>query len=257
MKNVKKQNSIQLESKVIESFKTIDVSKCKECEEYCRRWNLPLHGPLSFFNIGENFGHDQYGVVFVGKATWYNQNNVNEVSFLTPNIRDCRDGGTKMILERRSSYWKFIKKIAQQLYPEKNEAELLDYISITNLTKFNTSKSFHDETPLFLTKNCIDNIFEKENTALQPKHMIFLTGTHYDKYINRLKFGYATNKDRSTQTDKKENVKKESVWWWHRESIENGKVKMHFLRTRYPLFVPNENEFAIEIANWIKENETL
>jgi len=51
MNNETKQSFIQLESKVIERYKTMDSSKCKECEEYCKRWNLPLHRPLSFLYL--------------------------------------------------------------------------------------------------------------------------------------------------------------------------------------------------------------
>jgi len=103
---------------------------------------------------------------------------------------------------------------------EANEARLLDHISITNITKCNTSKGYQDATPHQLTENCTE-IFEEEIEALRPSHIIFFTGRGYDSHIDRLNFGYANSpKDTTAQTFKKEIKNKRSVWWWHRKFSE-------------------------------------
>ena len=104
-----------------------------------------------------------------------------------------------------------------------------------------------------MTENCIE-IFEEEIKALQPTHIIFFTGRGYDSYINRLNFGYANSpKDITAQTYKKEIKNKSSVWWWHRKFSENGKLSMHFLRTRHPQGAPKE--LVDEIVKWIKKQK--
>jgi len=240
------------EQRVVESYET-KSDKCKECKEYCEEKGLQLHGPLSFFNIGEEFEHDRYGVVFVGKTHWYNKTQVEELKFLgSSKFRDCRDGGTLMFLTYRwSRFWGYIQDIAKQLYlEEENEAELLDHISITNVTKCNTSVDYRDTTPYYLTENCIE-IFEEEIKALRPKHIIFFTGKGYDSYIDKLNFGYSSFKDVTKQTDRKE-IKNQYSVWWHRKFYENDKVRMHFLRTRHPQGAPKK--FVDEIVEWIKSN---
>ena len=243
------------ERRIVESYKT-KSDKCKVCKEYCEDKGLQLHGPLSFFNIGEEFEHDRYGVVFAGKTHWYDKTQVEELKFLgASKFRDCRDDGTVMFLTRHSGFWGYIQDIAKQLYPEEgSEAELLNHISITNVTKCNTSVDYRDTTPYHLTENCIE-IFEEEIKALRPKHIILFTGTGYDPYIDKLSFGYVISpKDITKRTYKKEIKNRYSVWWWHREFYESSKVRMHFLRTRHPQGAPRE--FVDEIVKWIKKEKS-
>lgn len=151
-------------------------------------------------------------------------------------------------------FWGFIQDVAKQLYPEEgSKAGLLDHISITNVTKCNTSKGYQDTTPYCLTENCIE-IFEEEIKALRPTRIIFFTGKGYDSYIDKLNFGYVNSpKDITAQTYKKEIKNKCSIWWWHRKFSENGELSMHFLRTRHPQGAPKE--LVDEIVKWIKKQK--
>jgi len=258
MKNEIQQKLNTLERRVAESYKT-KSNDCKRCEEYCEEKQLPLHGLLSFFHIGEEFENDRYGVVFVGKTHWYNKSQVEELQFLCSRFRDCRDNGTTMLLTRQSRFWGCIQDIAMQLYPEgENDADMiLNHISVTNLTKCNTSEKYQDTTPYYLTENCIE-LFEQEIRSLRPKHIIFFTGRGYDSYIDKLNFGYSI-KDITKRMDKREitnrkEIKNKSVLWWHREFYENSKLSMHFLRTRHPQGAPRELKDGV--ANWIKNSTT-
>lgn len=254
MKNEIQKKLNAAEQRIVESYKT-KSDRCKMCKEYCKDKGLPLHGPLSFFNIGEEFEHNRYRVVFVGKTHWYDKTQVEELKFLGfSEFRDCRDDGVKMFLTRQSRFWGYIQDITKRLYPEEDEATLLDHISITNITKCNTSQDYRDTTPHLLTENCIE-IFEEEIKALRPRHIIFLTGTGYDSYIDKLTFGYGISpKDITRQTYKKEIKNQYFVWWWHRELYKSDKVRMHLLRTRHPQGAPKE--FVDEIVKWIKKGKT-
>lgn len=259
MKNEIQTELNAVEKRVVNSY-SAKSDKCKGCKDYCSEYRLPLHGPLSFFNIGDEFEKDRYKIVFVGKNTWYDKSNVEGLNFLASSkLRDCRDDGTKMFLTRRtlgdkpSRFWGCIQDIAKQLYPEENEAQLLDHISITNITKCNTSKDYRDTTPCLVKENCIE-IFEEEIKALQPTHIIFFTGKDYDSNIDRLNFGYANSpKDMTARTDKKLIKNGSSVWWWHRKFSENGELSMHFLRTRHPQGAPKE--LVDEIVKWIEKQK--
>lgn len=228
--------------------------RCEMCKKYCEENRLQLHGPLSFFHIGEKFRQDQHQVVFVGKNHWYTTTEVEELKFLySSTFRDCRDDGTTMFLTRQSMFWRYIHDMAKRLYPEEeDEAEILDHVSITNLTKCNTSTDYRDTTPYDLTDNCIE-IFEEEIKALRPKHLVLLTGKDYDSYIEKLSFGYATTPEDMTRRTHKKEIKKESyVWWWHRRFFGNGEVGMHLLRTRHPQGA--HRELVDEVVKWIKRN---
>jgi len=248
-----------LEQKVVESYNT-KSDNCKWCEEYCEKKGLQLHGPLSFFHIGEKFENDQYKVVFVGKTHWYNKSDVEKLQFLCYKFRDCRDDGARYLLTRYSMFWGCIQDIVMQLYPnEENDADrILSHISVTNLTKCNTSENYQDTTPYYLTDNCIE-LFEQEIRSLRPKRIIFFTGKGYDSYIDKLNFGYSI-RDVTKRTDKREitnrkGIKNKYVWWWHRELIENNEVKMNYLRTRHPQGAPKE--FINEIVKWINREGYL
>ena len=252
MKNEIKTELNAIEQEIAERYRA-KSDRCKVCKEYCEEKRLQLHGPLSFFHIGEKFKHDRYKVVFVGKTHWYDKTEVEKLKFLgSSTFRDCRDDGITMFLTRQSMFWRYIHEIAKRLYPEEeNEAAILNYISITNLTKCNTSTDYRDTTPYDLTDNCIE-IFEEEIKALRPKYMVLFTGKDYDSYIYRLSFGYAISPRDMTKRTYKSEIKKQSyVWWWYRQFYENGEARMHLLRTRHPQGAPKE--LVDEIVKWIKK----
>lgn len=241
-----------IEQRIAKSYRA-NRESCKRCQRYCEKNGLQLHGPLSFFNIGDQFENDRYKVVFVGKNHWYSKTDVEEMGFLAPSrFRDARAGGLWAFLDRQSIYWRCIQDIAKLLYPEEeDEVDLLDHISITNITKCNTSKGYRDTTPYYMTDNCVE-ILEEEIKALHPKHLIFLTGRGYDSYINSLDLGYVLPpKDATGQTYKRPIENQHSVWWWHREFYESEKVTMNLLRTRHPQGAPKG--LTTEIVKWIQK----
>lgn len=247
------------EQRVAEAYARATKSgKCRNCLEYCDQVGLELHGPLSFFNIGENFDKDKYGIVFVGKNTWYDKCDIEVLQFLASSkFKDCRLDGLDMFSTRPSPFWEFIYDISMQLYLKGNDEEsaLLDSlnnISITNLTKCNTTKDYRDTTPYRLTENCIE-IFEEEMKALRPRHIIFFTGKSYDRYIDKLTFGYVTPPTDVTDRTYEKEIKNGRALWWHREFYENEEARMHFLRTRHPQGAPQE--LAREIAEWIRKEK--
>jgi len=243
-----------VEQDIAEAYKT-KSDRCNICKAYCKEKGLQMRGPLSFFNVGEKFEHDRYKVVFVGKNHWYDKDAVEKLKFLGfSTFRDCRDDGTTMFLTRQSMFWRYIYNIAKRLYPEEeNEAEILNRISVTNLTKCNTSTDYRDTTPYELTDSCIE-IFEEEIKALHPKHVVLFTGKDYDPYINKLRFGYTVFPRDMTKRTYKSEIKNQSyVLWWHRQFCGKGEVRIHLLRTRHPQGAPKE--LVNEIVKWIKKTE--
>ncbi len=241
-----------IEQKIAESYK-VKGGLCKRCQRYCKENGLPQHGPISFFNVGRLFESDRYKVVFVGKNHWYDKADLEEMSFLAPSkFRDARTGGVVAFLERLSIFWGYIQDMARQLYPEEeDEVDLLDHISITNITKCNTTTDYRDTTPYYLTDNCVE-ILEEEIKALRPKHLVFLTGRGYDSYIDSLDLGYALPpKDVTERTYKRPIKNQYHVWWWHREFQKHDKVTMHLLRTRHPQGAPKG--LVTEIVKWIQK----
>jgi hypothetical protein len=222
------------------------------CKEFCRSQKLPQHGPLSFFNIGDNYENDNYKVVFIGKTHWYNKKDVKKCKPFSNSIfRDCRQDGAGMFKERQRGYWYGLRKITDELYPEiKDKAEeILSRIAITNLTKCNTSLNSTDTTPYELTDNCVE-ISKEEIRILNPQHLVIFTSGDYDQYLTNKFFDYLPKPTEIT-TDKYRNEKigKLGALWWHRE-FSQGNSKMFVLRTRHPERAPSQ--FAQEVSDWIK-----
>jgi hypothetical protein len=157
---------------------------------------LQVHGPLSFFNIGDNFAEDKYKVLFVGKNTYYNDNNDfnNLKHYPNSTFWDCRADGREMF-ENQSYFWLRFREIIQLLYPQDNVGEpakwnfdkLWSRIALTNLTKCNTSTDSLDTTPYCFTKHCVD-FFEEEVKILNPKHLVLFTSMGYDPYVEQLHY---------------------------------------------------------------------
>jgi len=225
---------------------------CEGCKVYCKEHELEIHGPLSFFNVGNEFENDKYKVVFVGKTHWYNSEEVKKLKFFPDSIfRDCRNDCLEMFKTYSSrSFWGQLRSITKKLYPNfKSIEELLQKIAITNLTKCNTSKGFRDTTPYALTERCIE-LFEKEIKILNPKHLIFFTGADYDNYLLRLNFGFQNHPlEKTSQTSRRE-IGNSSPLWWERE-YSDSKRSMKVLRTRHPVIAPRG--FPDEIVGWVKE----
>ena len=238
-----------LEHKILRTYKEMD-GKCEECNIYCKNHQLELHGPLSFFCVGNEFESDKYKVVFVGKTHWYNKKQVDELNNFENSIfKDCRNDCFDMFKNYGSQFWVYIRKIAEKLYPDLNSAEnLLNQIVITNLTKCNTSEGSEDTTPFALTDRCIE-LFEKEIEIMNPKHLIFFTGSTYDNYISGFNFGFQNPPKDITSQKYRKKVGNRSTLWWERV-FSDSKRSMNVLRTRHPVRAPSE--FPEEIVSWIR-----
>jgi len=245
-----------LEQKVLETYRSKSY-RCTMCQDYCNRKRLELHGPLSYFNIGDEYEDDEYRIAFVGKTTWYDKSDVNELSRYPGSIfRDCRNHCKSMFENHPSKFWVYIRRIAQQLYEEEkdNTNRLLSHIVITNLTKCNTSEGSDDTTPYFLTDKCAE-IFEEEIRILQPKHIILLTGRGYDPYTAKLKFGYRNPPKNVNGQMGRHKIGNIDACWWEREFSEDSRETMAFLRTRHPVRAPSQ--FVEEIVKWIKSSDSI
>lgn len=77
MKNGMQSKLNSAEQRIVDIYNA-KSGKCEDCKEYCKEKGLQLHGPLSFFNVGDGFENDQYRVVFVGKTHWYDKTQVEE-----------------------------------------------------------------------------------------------------------------------------------------------------------------------------------
>ncbi len=236
-----------------------------DCDIICRKEKpaLERHGPLSFFNIGNNFEGDKYKILFVGKNTWYDKEDVDKLKkfpeYLESAFQDCRADGREMFEHNHRMLWNCIRKITQQLYPKsQNESgswkfdELWASIAITNLTKCNTSTGSGDTTPYSLTRRCIP-FFSKEVSILMPKHLILFTGKGYDDYIMDLPLNEGFRVENITDNEYRKPIgnKNAKILWWDRKFSKDGN-EIHFLRTRHPQFAPIE--FADEIVKWIRNH---
>jgi hypothetical protein len=227
------------------------------CQDICQTKGLEQHGPLSFFNIGDDYENDNYKVAFVGKTHWYDKNDVKKCAFFPNSIfRDCRQDGADMFKERQKGYWYGLRKITDELYPEiKDEAErILSRIAITNLTKCNTSTNSKDTTPYALTDNCVE-ILKEELQILKPKHLVFFTGPVYDQYLGRELFDYMSELKKDNTKENRKEIGRLSVLWWEREFSQDNS-KMFVLRTWHPAYPTLDiPEFAKQVSNWVKMAE--
>jgi hypothetical protein len=248
----------ELETEIIEMYRR-KSHLFDKCKEFCLSNELPQHGPVSFFNVGDDYGSegkDEYKIVFVGKNHWYDFENLKAdcAEFEPPFLfKDCRKYGANMFRERQRGYWSGLRKITDELYPEiKDDSEkILSLIAITNLTKCSTSANYKDTTPYALTDNCVE-ILKEELRILKPKHIVFFTGPVYDQYFGRELFDYMFEAKKDTAKDDRKKIGELSVLWWEREFFQ-GNRKMFVLRTWHPAYPTLElSEFAKKVSNWIK-----
>lgn len=242
----------ELERKIFEQYRKIKKEKkdvCKDCEKEKKLPNSKH--PVSIFVVGKNFRNEKYKVMFVGKTVlggWNTDPKDSESSFV------CAKTEGFLPFWSATDINQCIKEVCQKLWLENDAGEIWNKIAFTNIVKCTTSEET-DKTPATLKNNCIlkARFFEKEVEVIKPTHIIFFTSRSYDKYIDKLDFGYRF-KNVTNRTHKKE----ETIWW-HRQFLTNGKVKMHFLRVYHPGFYGRKSQeakenFAENIANWIKKN---
>jgi len=248
----------KLEKEIVEMYRRKSYL-FDRCREFCLSQKLPQYGPVSFFNVGDDYGNeekDEYKNVFVGKNHWYDFETLKRdcVEFDSPFIfKDCRKDGAKMFKERQRGYWSGLRKITDELYPEiKDDTEkILSRIATTNLTKCSTSTDSDDTTPYDLTDNCVE-ILKEEIRLLRPKHIVFFTGPVYDKYLGRELFDYMSEDTKHSTKEERKKIGKHSVLWWERE-FSKGNRKMFVLRTWHPAHHTLDiSDFAKKVSNWIK-----
>lgn len=251
-----------LEKRVFEEAYKMENEGCESlCEGICQKAKPPLekHGPLSFFNVGDEYEKDR--ILFVGKNTWYDKGDVDTLkNYPGSKFKDCRADGKEMFSNPEkypSRYWGCLREITQALYPQyKTESskwefdKLWDRVAVTNLTKCNTSLNSLDTTPYGLTRYCIP-FFEAEVTILQPKYLVLFTSKGYDRYIKDLRFEYSKPPIDVTDQENRKHVRNGTVCWWEREFSDDKKGTMRFLRTRHPVRAPKA--LVNEIVAWLKD----
>lgn len=257
-----------LEKELIGHNKEIEEQLFKKYAELrrekalCKGCNVPREVnnglPVSFFVVGSEFQNQKFKVLFVGKTVqdgWESEP-VNETSGFIDSRKYAKQG---LFLPLWSTYpfWHCIKEICQILWNTSDLEAIWRRIAITNLVKCSTATSL-DTTPEPLKRNCIQisRFFENEVKIIQPSHMILFTGSDYDKYLENLTFGYEKKNERTSREHYEDDVR-----WWHREILDAGNVKMHFLRTCHPGFFKIKSEdrkwdFCHGIAEWIRQNTT-
>jgi len=162
---------------------------------FCKFFDKNLAGPIPFFHIGENVSTDKYGILFVGKNSWYDIKDYNEERG-DECVADARDTGLLSLcrISNKSAYWKSIITVMEELYPDLTFDERIKNIAITNIMKCNTGgevRTPEDKTPKEIRDVCIGKcgVIEKEIELLKPKRVIFMTGRDYDEYIKSFKYG--------------------------------------------------------------------
>ena len=202
----------------------------------CKKHHPDLAGPISFFHIGSNFENDKYKIIFVGKNSWYNKIGYESERVEGTSIADATETGRDSLIgawNEKSKYWDYIREIIKKLYINiKEEEERIENIAITNIIKCNTTGEkniYDDKTPKDVIENCIaSRIFEKEIKIIKPKHIIFLTGNKYDKYIEEFNFGC---EPRILSNNSINNGK---ILNWRRNLYDKGDLKYSILRTSHP-----------------------
>jgi len=251
----------KLEETIFNKYREIRKRNKKICDECQQKEKILNDGhPVSFFVVGENFRKEKYRVMFVGKTVqsgWEEDEPIDRDS----GFIDARIYGYKLFLPFWGTAGLFpcIKEVCRKLWKINDAEKLWEKIIITNIVKCSISES-GDQPSKILHENCIlkARFFETEVRITEPTHIIFFTYTGYDDYIGSLRFGYSI-KDKNLDYKKKLPEEKGKIIWWHRQFLDKGKVKIHFLRTYHPGYFKKQQEqeqFANEIAKWIKKNPT-
>jgi len=256
----------ELEKEVFEMYRnTMKDKHCRRCYEMAKNEERTLNPPISFWNLGTNFGDkSKPRIAFVGKTSWMSPDDIETFGKKIGPIYDIRRATDYFFGNdiKRYRYWRAIKKISQKVHSTKQDPlEFLENIFITNLVKCNfleCQDSYENITGFEYFSNCLD-IFEKEIEIVKPSHVIFFTNDYYDSLVDDLHFGYEDSdcewEDLSSKYHRKQvsqrAIKNKNVSWWHRVFREGGTPKMHFLRTRHPQGAPAE--FEDEIVHWIRK----
>jgi uracil-DNA glycosylase len=247
----------EIEDQIFKKYAELRKEKdlCKEC-------NAPKEinngRPVSFFVVGEDFPKQKFRVMFVGKTVqdrWEDQPVDPASDFIDPR-KYARE---HLFMPSWSTYpfFQCIKEICQILWKTNNLEDIWRRIAITNLVKCSTSPGC-DTTPELLKRNCIQNarFLEEEVKIAKPTHIVFFTGLNYDEYLDKIGFGY-------NQYGGGEKIDHLECWegpikMWQKNFIEDGEVKMRYLRTYHPSFFKFKGEkvkevFCQLIAQWITD----
>lgn len=233
-------------NKVFAMYREVQLGKnetCLRCKAYHKTQNSVLSAPASLWNVGAEFEHDQYKVMFVGKPARGNPGTETEDKFL-----DCREVGHTLYNNVGWAYWNYTKEIATRLYGSPEEG--WDRIAFTNIIKCNNSDGV-DAASDQMKKYCIDElgVIWREIKVLEPRNVIFYTHWYYDDYIDRFRLGDQF-RDITDRHHWIPNGRKK-MSWWHREFYYKGQLVMKMLRTPHPERQQKEG-FVSRITDWIK-----
>jgi|ERR1700730_4459324 hypothetical protein len=220
------------------------------CEACKKATNQELDGPVSIWQVGQEYDNDRYRLMFVGKnARGAIHNNASD-QLAEQGIIDGTGEADEWIGQKWSAYWYYTAAIIEHLFGSLETG--WERVAFTNLVKCNNSMNI-DTTNNETATYCLDKlgVTWKEFEILQPLNIILLTGRNYDDFIDRYtkRFECHEKHDRNYQVV---NGNKKMLWWErHCVDQKNGR-NFRLLRTSHPER-QKKLSFVQQLAQWVAD----
>ena len=226
------------EQKIFDLYNNIlSLQEAKSVCEQCRKKNA-LKGPISIWQLGDEFEGSKYRILFVGKTA----RGLPEGSTFNQTFWDSTNRANDLYKDKRWPYWSYTKAICDSLYEENS----WEKIAFTNMVKCNASDTT-DSTEDEIKDNCIlkNEIVLKEILCIKPLHIVFYTGYNYDSYIQKMFKDYNLN----TISDTIKSIGAKQLPWWEFNITINNKI-VRCLRTGHPER-KKKDAFVETVSNFI------
>ena len=222
-----------LESQLFEMYSQEALGSNPTCED-CGK----VSAPFSFWHIGEQYSNDPHRLLFVGKTSRNDPSDTNKSG-----IYDARQRACELFFNSPWPFWSYIRAILEDVFG--NPRDGWDCVALTDLVKCNKK----DKTTKEMRQNCLTKkqVFQKELSILQPKLIVFVTGTRYDSYLRDLKVENCTTIDAQ---EKRENGNR-TFPWWVRQFVQNDLPVRRFLRIPHPQY-QDKKGYVGKVAEWIR-----
>lgn len=89
---------------------------CDECLKRRKASSGETYPPASIWHVGEEYEHDKYKIVFVGKAARGTPGKTTTDHFI-----DTRQEADRYFFENWSAYWSYTRTITERLYGDAKE----------------------------------------------------------------------------------------------------------------------------------------
>ncbi len=226
------------EQKIFDLYDSIfSLQETKYVCEQCRNMR-ELDGPVSIWQLGDEFDSSKYRVLFVGKTA----RGLPEGSIFNQTFWDSTNRANHLYKKETWSYWSYTRSICESLY----EVDSWEKIAFTNMVKCNASDTT-DLTDDNIKHNCIieNEIVLKEILCIKPLHIVFYTSYNYDSYIKSMFQDYhiITTADTTRPIGAKQ-----LPWWEFNITIDNQIVRC--LRTGHPER-KKKDAFVEAVSNFI------